>query len=70
MFISDIAAGLVSIRYGAKGPNYCTVSACASSAHALGNAFRSIKWDEADLMIAGRHGGDRFRADRSPASRR
>jgi 3-oxoacyl-[acyl-carrier-protein] synthase II len=53
MFISDIAAGLVSIRYGAKGPNYCTVSACASSAHALGNAFRSIKWDEADLMIAG-----------------
>ncbi len=53
MFISDIAAGLVSIRYGAKGPNYCTVSACASSAHALGNAFRSIKWGEADLMIAG-----------------
>jgi 3-oxoacyl-[acyl-carrier-protein] synthase II len=53
MFISDIAAGLVSIRYGAKGPNYCTVSACASSAHALGNAFRSIKWDEADIMIAG-----------------
>ena len=53
MFISDIAAGLVSIRYGAKGPNYCTVSACASSAHALGNAFRSIKYGEADLMIAG-----------------
>ena len=53
MFISDIAAGLVSIRYGAKGPNYCTVSACASSAHALGLAFRSIKYGEADLMIAG-----------------
>jgi 3-oxoacyl-[acyl-carrier-protein] synthase II len=53
MFISDIAAGLVSIRWGLKGPNYCTVSACASSAHAVGNAFRSIKYGEADLMIAG-----------------
>jgi 3-oxoacyl-[acyl-carrier-protein] synthase II len=53
MFISDIAAGLISIRYGAKGPNYCTVSACASGAHAIGNAFRSIKHGEADLMLAG-----------------
>ncbi|HEX8694139.1 MAG TPA: beta-ketoacyl-ACP synthase II [Longimicrobium sp.] len=53
MFISDIAAGLVSIRYGARGPNYCTVSACASSAHAVGNAFRSIKHGEADVMLAG-----------------
>lgn len=53
MFISDIAAGLVSIRYGARGPNYCTVSACASGAHAVGNAFRSIKHGEADLMLAG-----------------
>ena len=53
MFIGDIAAGLVSIRYGAKGPNYATVSACASGAHAIGNAFRSIQVGETDVMIAG-----------------
>ncbi|HEX2077869.1 MAG TPA: beta-ketoacyl-ACP synthase II [Longimicrobium sp.] len=53
MFISDIAAGLISIRYNARGPNYCTVSACASSAHAVGLAFRSIKAGEADVMLAG-----------------
>ncbi|HEX6925513.1 MAG TPA: beta-ketoacyl-ACP synthase II [Longimicrobiaceae bacterium] len=53
MFIGDIAAGLVSIRYGAKGPNYATVSACASGAHAIGSAFRSIQVGEADVMITG-----------------
>jgi 3-oxoacyl-[acyl-carrier-protein] synthase II len=53
MFIADIAAGLISIRYNAKGPNYATVSACASGAHAIGNAYRSIMTDEADVMIAG-----------------
>lgn len=53
MFIPDIAAGLISIRYGAKGPNYATVSACASSAHAIGDAFRFIQRGEADAMIAG-----------------
>jgi 3-oxoacyl-[acyl-carrier-protein] synthase II len=53
MFISDIAAGLLSIRFQAKGPNYATVSACASGAHAVGNAFRSIKYGEADVMLAG-----------------
>jgi 3-oxoacyl-[acyl-carrier-protein] synthase II len=53
MFIADIAAGLVSIRYGAKGPNYATVSACASGAHAIGSAYRSILTGEADVMITG-----------------
>jgi 3-oxoacyl-[acyl-carrier-protein] synthase II len=53
MFIADIAAGLISIRFGAKGPNYATVSACASGAHAIGNALRHIRAGEADVMIAG-----------------
>ena len=53
MFIPDIAAGIVSIRTGAKGPNYCTVSACASSAHALGESFRLIQSGVADMMITG-----------------
>ena len=53
MFIPDIAAGLISIRYGAKGANYATVSACASSAHAIGDAFRFIERGDADAMIAG-----------------
>jgi 3-oxoacyl-[acyl-carrier-protein] synthase II len=53
MFIPDIAAGLISIRHGAKGPNYATVSACASSAHAIGDAFRVIQRGDADVMITG-----------------
>jgi len=53
MFIADIAAGHVSMRYGLHGPNYATVSACASSAHAIGNAYRSILTGEADAMVAG-----------------
>jgi len=53
MFISDIAAGLVSMRFGAKGPNYATVSACATGAHAIGNALRHIRAGDADMMIAG-----------------
>jgi 3-oxoacyl-[acyl-carrier-protein] synthase II len=53
MFMANVAAAVVSMRYGAKGPNYCIVSACASSAHALGDAFRLIQHGEADVMIAG-----------------
>jgi 3-oxoacyl-[acyl-carrier-protein] synthase II len=53
MMISDMASGQVSIIFGAKGPNYCTVSACSSGAHAVGEAFRIIQNSEADVMIAG-----------------
>jgi 3-oxoacyl-[acyl-carrier-protein] synthase II len=53
MFIPDMAAGQVSIRYGAKGPNYATVSACASSAHAVGDAFRILQRGDADVMLTG-----------------
>jgi 3-oxoacyl-[acyl-carrier-protein] synthase II len=53
MFIADIAAGLVSMRFGAKGPNYATVSACSTSAHAIGDAFRLIKYGDADVIITG-----------------
>jgi 3-oxoacyl-[acyl-carrier-protein] synthase II len=53
MFIADIAAGLVSMRFNAKGPNYATVSACATSAHAIGDAFRTIQYGDADVMITG-----------------
>lgn len=53
MFISDIAAGLVSMRFNAKGPNYATISACATSAHAIGDAFRTIQYGDADAIITG-----------------
>ncbi len=53
MFIPDIAAGLVSIRYGLKGPNFATVSACASSAHAIGESYNLIRQGVADAMVTG-----------------
>jgi 3-oxoacyl-[acyl-carrier-protein] synthase II len=53
MFIPDIASGHVSIRYGLKGPNFATVSACASSAHAIGESYELIKSGTADCMVTG-----------------
>jgi 3-oxoacyl-[acyl-carrier-protein] synthase II len=51
--IINLAAGQVSIRFHAKGPNSATCTACSASAHAIGDAFEIIKRDEADVMIAG-----------------
>ncbi len=51
--ISDIAAGQISIQYGFRGINYCTVSACASSSHALMNAFDYIRLGKADIIVSG-----------------
>ena len=53
MFIPDISAGYISMRWNLQGPNYATVSACASSAHAIGDAMRHIQHGDADMMIAG-----------------
>jgi len=53
MMISDMAPGAISIRFGFKGPNYTTVSACASAGHAIGNAFRILQRGDADVMITG-----------------
>ena len=51
--IGDIAAGHISIKYGFRGINYATVSACASSSHAIGNAFDYIRLGRADIIVAG-----------------
>jgi len=53
MMISDTAAGQVSITLGAKGPNWGTVSSCATSAHALGEAFETIRRGDAQVIISG-----------------
>lgn len=49
----DIAAGIISIKYGLRGVNFCPVSACATSNTALIEAFNYIKWDKADMIISG-----------------
>ena len=53
MLIIDIVSGLVSIKYGLKGPNFAIVTACASSAHAIGSAFKIIQRGDAEAMVTG-----------------
>jgi 3-oxoacyl-[acyl-carrier-protein] synthase II len=53
MMIIDMCPGLVSMKFGFRGPNFATVSACASSSHAILDAYRIIQRDEADVMITG-----------------
>ena len=53
MMISDLAAGQISIRFGFKGPNYATTSACATASHAISDAFMLIERGSADMMICG-----------------
>jgi 3-oxoacyl-[acyl-carrier-protein] synthase II len=53
MMIPDIAPGRISMRYGLKGPNYATTSACATSSHAIGDAFILIQRGDADIMLTG-----------------
>ncbi|MBN2120362.1 MAG: beta-ketoacyl-ACP synthase II [Candidatus Omnitrophica bacterium] len=51
--ITNEAAGQVAIHFGCRGVNLCTVTACASGSHAIADAFRSIKYNEADIIISG-----------------
>jgi 3-oxoacyl-[acyl-carrier-protein] synthase II len=53
MLIPDIACGNISIKFGFKGPNYATVSACATASHAIGDAFRILQYGDADIMVCG-----------------
>jgi len=53
MLIPDIACGYISIKHGLKGPNYATVSACATASHAIADAFRIIQYGDADVMVCG-----------------
>jgi 3-oxoacyl-[acyl-carrier-protein] synthase II len=53
MLIANLASGQVSITFGAKGPNSCVVTACATGTHSIGEAFRLIQYGDADVMFAG-----------------
>ena len=53
MLIANLASGQISIKLGAKGPNSCVVTACATGTHAIGDAYKIIQRDDADIMIAG-----------------
>jgi len=51
--IANMASGQIAIQYGAKGPNTCLVTACATGAHCIGDAFRAIQYGDAEAIIAG-----------------
>jgi 3-oxoacyl-[acyl-carrier-protein] synthase II len=53
MLIPDIACGYISIKHGLKGPNFATVSACATASHAIGEAYRIVQYGDADVMVCG-----------------
>jgi 3-oxoacyl-[acyl-carrier-protein] synthase II len=53
MLIANLASGQIAIQFGPKGPNTCVVTACATGAHCIGNAFRAIVYGDADAMITG-----------------
>jgi 3-oxoacyl-[acyl-carrier-protein] synthase II len=53
MMIANMASGLVALRYGVRGPSTCTVTACAASSHAIGDAFKIVQRGQADVMLAG-----------------
>ncbi len=51
--LTNLAGGQIAIRYGAQGPSLCVTTACATGNHAIGEAWRAIRYDEADVIIAG-----------------
>jgi 3-oxoacyl-[acyl-carrier-protein] synthase II len=53
MLIPDMPAGQISIKYGFRGPNFCTVSACATGSHNIGLAFDTIRYGQADMAVCG-----------------
>lgn len=53
MLIANLASGQIAIQFGIKGPNTCIVTACATGAHCIGDAFRAILYGDADVIIAG-----------------
>ncbi len=53
MMIIDIAAGYISIKYNLKGPNFATVSACATAGHSIGTGMRTIQYGDADVVVCG-----------------
>ena len=53
MLISNMASGLISMEYGLQGPNFCIVTACATSNNAIGESWRMIKFGDADIFLAG-----------------